>query len=66
MRSRIEVELIAALVAVVVLPPLWWAARIIWLFCRRNPRPPMSFLDVIDDRCGNDAQREHRVDGTKP
>jgi hypothetical protein len=62
MRSRFEVELITALVAVVVLPPLWWAARMIWLFCRRKLRPPMSFLDVIDMQ-SNGAQRELRADG---
>ena len=64
MRSRIEVELIVALVAVVALPPLWWAVRIIWLFCRRKPQPPMSFLDVIEMQ-SNGAQRELRADRTE-
>jgi len=48
---------------VVVLPPLWWVARMIWLACRRKPQLPMSFLDVIDIH-RNDAQRRSR-EGSK-
>ena len=46
-RSWFEDELITALVAVALLPTLWWATRRAWR-ARRRKRRPMSFLDVIE------------------
>jgi len=51
MRSWFEDELITALVAVALLPTLWWATRLAWR-TRRRKRHPMSFLDVIETARG--------------
>jgi hypothetical protein len=47
MRSWFEDELITALVAVTLLPTLWWVTRLAWR-ARRRKRRPMTFREVIE------------------